>query len=83
MDDDTERETAVRVAQTSFHGILRPDHVQAGGQVLLGTPLGGDSAGLVAGSHGYRESKLLEMIDAHDQRLRAVVGLARRSGMVG
>eukprot|EP01048_Picozoa_sp_COSAG05_P020682 COSAG05_NODE_3579_length_1982_cov_14.750929_2_plen_30_part_01 len=30
----------------------------------------------MAGSHGYRESKLLEMIDAHDQRLRAVVGLA-------
>ena len=35
VDDDTERETAVRVAQTAFHGILRPDHVQAGGQVLL------------------------------------------------
>ena len=39
------------------------------------------AAGIAVSSHGYRERKLLDMVDAHDQR--AVVGLARRSGMVG
>ena len=59
--------------------MLRPEHVQTDGQVLLGTPLGEDSAGIAVSSPSYRERKLLEMVDAHDQRLRAVVGLARRS----
>ena len=80
---DEERSEALRVAQEEFHGLLRPEHVQSEGQVLLGTPLGGDSEAMTACSSGYRERKLLEMVDAHDQRLRAVVGLARRSGMVG
>ena len=62
VDDATEREEALRAARAEFHGMLRPDHVQTDGQVLLGTPLGGDSAGIAVSSHGYRERKLLDMM---------------------
>ena len=48
-----------------------------------GTPLGGDSASVHVGSVAYRAQKLLDMTDAHDTRLRSVVGLARRSGTTG
>ena len=57
--------------------------VQCDGQVLLGTPLGSDSEAVHVGSVLYRAQKLLDMTDAHDARLREVVGLARRKGMAG
>jgi len=66
-----------------FDGVLRADMVQVDGQVLLGTPLGADSASVHVGGAGYRQRKLADMVDAHDVRLRSVVGLARRSGMKG
>ena len=36
-----------------------------------------------AGFTAYRRAKLVSMVDAHDMRLRAVVGLAKRVGMTG
>jgi hypothetical protein len=46
-------------------------------------PLGADSASVHVGSAGYRQRELADMVDAHDVRLRSVVGLAWRSGMKG
>ena len=57
--------------------------VQTGGQVLLGSPLGPDSADVHVGTDEYRVRKLRAMVDAHDDRLRSVVRLSRRSGTRG
>ena len=78
--DDARRADKVRVARTAFESLLRADMVQSNGQVLLGTPLGADSADVHVGSAQYRSGKLRDMLDQHDDRLRSVVALSRRSG---
>ena len=66
------------VAHNAFDSLLRADLVQMDGQVLLGTPLGADSADVHVGSVEYRARKIRDMVDQHDDRLRHVVALARR-----
>ena len=81
--DDATRDMALAEARRVFGGVLPSHMIQSEGQVLLGEPLGHDSAAVRVGSVGYRAAKLLEMVDAHDTRLREVVALARRKGTVG
>ena len=82
-DDDGERATQLAAAHRAFDQLLDRDRVQSQGQVLLGTPLGHDAASVHLGSVDYRRAELLRMVDDHDARLRAVVGLAKRQGLKG
>eukprot|EP01043_Picozoa_sp_COSAG02_P007152 COSAG02_NODE_210_length_28878_cov_133.787136_24_plen_101_part_00 len=66
------RQRSLVDARRVFDGLLPADMVQSDGQVLLGTPLGVDSADVHVGSVRYRVRKLWDMIDAHDDRLRSV-----------
>ena len=69
-DNDARRGAKVQVARAAFESLLRADMVQSDGQVLLGTPLGADSADVHVGGAQYRSGKLREMLDQHDDRLR-------------
>ena len=75
-----DRPALLQVARSAFDGLLPAEMVQAGGQVLLGSPLGPDTADVHVGTDEYRVGKLKAMVDAHDDRLRSVVRLSRRSG---
>ena len=81
--NDDARQRLLLDAKEVFRGLLPDEMVQSDGQVLLGTPLGVDSADIHVGSAQYRVRKLRDMIDAHDDRLRGVVQLARRAGLTG
>eukprot|EP01043_Picozoa_sp_COSAG02_P014550 COSAG02_NODE_603_length_19693_cov_3.883944_2_plen_124_part_00 len=50
-------------------------------KILLGTPLGADSADVHVGSAQYRARKIHDMVNQHDDRLRHVVALARREAL--
>ena len=81
--DPADRPAMLREARDAFDGVLPSSMVQTGGQVLLGSPLGPDSADVHVGTDEYRVRKLRAMVDAHDDRLRSVVWLSRRSGARG
>ena len=60
---------------------LLPEYmIQTGGQILLGCPVGPDQASVHVGGLSYRAERVEQMVNDHDERLRAVVDLARWNG---
>ena len=64
-------------ARAHFADLLPEYMIQTEGQILFGCPVGPDQASVHVGGLSYRAERVEQMVNDHDERLRAVVDLAR------